>query len=178
MVSFYPPKPRARAFSILSPSLVSEYPNNATKEKIDNRDQDYTLSEENLSFCHYHTSQILGVCSVLPSISLLKSQSCRPNSFLNPENFFFFPEGVLCTVPPLAMLFRSLPLMLRLLSGLIDLFMLGTPSLVVGLLSFEALPLTGAAGKGQFCGVVRLCSLGCLVVGLRGNCESTGDCAT
>jgi len=106
------------------------------------------------------------------------SQSCRPNSFLRPENFFFFPEGVLCTVPPLAILFRSLPLMLRRLSGRIDLFMLGTPSLVVGLWSVAALPFVPAAGKGQFCGVVRLCSLGCLVVGLRGNCESTGDCAT
>lgn len=72
-------------------------------------------------------------------------------------------------VPPLVMLLRSLPLMLRLLSGRIDFFMLGTPSLVVGLESWAALPLVPAAGKGQFCGVVRLCSLGWrIVVGLRG----------
>jgi hypothetical protein len=109
-------------------------------------------------------------------------QSCRPNSFLRPENFFFLPEAALCIVPPLAMFLRSLPLRLRLLSGRIDFFMGGAPSLVVGLWSLPASPFVLAAGRGQFCGVVRLCSLGCLglrrVVGLRGCCESTGDCAT
>lgn len=73
--------------------------------------------------------------------------------------------------------------MLRLLrSGRIDLFMAGTPSLVVGLGSLLASPFAPVAAMGQFCGVVRLCSFGCLglrmVVGLRGCCESTGDCGT
>jgi hypothetical protein len=136
-----------------------------------------------LPLCHFPTSRSSVVLFCPRFINHdLDSQSCRPNSFLKPENFFFFVEVVLCMIPPLAVLFRSLPLMLRLLSGRIDFFMGGTPSLVVGLWSLPASPFVLVAGRGQFCGVVRLCSLGCLglrrVVGLRGCCESTGDCAT